>query len=60
MRSFIPMLILGVPAVALGASTCPAAAPVHAPGGAPLRSPRLLFRRWDPRFRLLISPPHLP
>ena len=39
MRSFIPMLILGVPAVALGASTCPSAEPIHAAGGSPPSRP---------------------
>ncbi|GAP25964.1 MULTISPECIES: DsbC family protein [unclassified Gluconobacter] len=39
MRSFIPMLILGLPAVALGASTCPAAEPIHAAGGSPPSRP---------------------
>ncbi|MBS1023042.1 MAG: DsbC family protein [Acetobacter aceti] len=48
MRSFIPMLILGVPAVALGASTCPAAAPVHAPGGAPPSQPAPVIPEMGP------------
>ena len=33
MRFFIPMMMLGLPAVALGASTCPAAEPIRSASG---------------------------